>query len=149
MWGIGYVSSDWKEDRDDMEYLYDEDDLFEEAELLRKIRAGSQLSPHEMETVGASTRLRDVYNTRWWNPTMNSFFVQYNHSGKPMKAGEQAFNSYGNRGDDCLIESYGFCFEPGQNPFSSWKFRVLIGVNPAGEIEDVSELIPSKEVLDD
>jgi hypothetical protein len=26
---------------------------------------------------------------------------------------------------------------------------VLIGVNPAGEIEDVSEMVPSKEIMDD
>ena len=34
LWGIGYISSDWQEDRDNEEYLEDEDDLFEEATLI-------------------------------------------------------------------------------------------------------------------
>ena len=29
LWGIGYISSDWKSDRDDAENLDDEDELFE------------------------------------------------------------------------------------------------------------------------
>ena len=40
------------------------------------------------------------------------------------------------------MEAYGFCLDPGQNPFSSWKFRLNIGVSPSGEIEDIEELIP-------
>jgi len=59
------------------------------------------------------------------------------------------FFEYGNRGDDYLVEQYGFCLDPDQNPFSQWKIRVLIGVNPIGEIEDISELIPDQAIIDD
>ena len=37
LWNIGYTSSDWKEDRDEDEQLSDEDDLLEEADLIKKI----------------------------------------------------------------------------------------------------------------
>lgn len=37
LWGIGYISSDWQEDRDDEEIIYDDDELFEESELMTKI----------------------------------------------------------------------------------------------------------------
>ena len=74
---------------------------------------------------------------------LQSFFVQFNSDSKAMRAGEQVFYQYGNRSDDYLVEQYGFCLDPGQNPFSNWKFRLLVGVSPTGEIENVSEFIPS------
>ena len=143
LWGIGYISSDYVDERDDEEMLDDEDELFEEAELGQKIRNGQELSASQMETVWYSTRLRDIYNNRWWSVGLQSFFVQYNYDSKPMRAGEQVFYQYGNRSDDYLVEQYGFSLDPGQNPFSNWKFRLLVGVSPTGEIENVDELIPS------
>lgn len=149
LWGIGYISSDWNEDRDDAEYLEDESDLLKEAELMEKIRSDHSLTPSQMDEVADSTRLSDIYNTRWWKVQMQSYFVHYNGGQKPLKENDQAFYMYGSRSDDYLLESYGFCLEPNQNPFSSWKFRVLIGVNPAGEIEEISEMVPPKAVRDD
>ena len=65
LWGIGYLSSDWKEDNDN-EDLEGEDELYEEASMIMKIRSGAQLSPADLEIVWDSTRLREIYNTRWW-----------------------------------------------------------------------------------
>jgi len=48
-----------------------------------------------------------------------------------------------------LVENFGFCLDHGQNPYSSWKIRVNIGVNPSGEIEDIEELLPPQAVLND
>ena len=67
IWGIGYISSDWLEERDDEYYNDDEDELYAEHEILMKIRSGQQLKPSEMDTVSYSSQLRDVYNYRWWN----------------------------------------------------------------------------------
>ena len=99
-----------------------------------------------METIYESTRLRDVYNTRWWNPNLQAFFIHYNAGKKPLRAGSQVFYDYGNRSDDFLVEQYGFCFEPGTNPFSAWKFRVNVGVSPTGEIEEIDELLPTESM---
>lgn len=41
-----------------------------------------------MDTCWYSTRLRDIYNNRWWSIEMQSFFVHYNGGSKPIKAGE-------------------------------------------------------------
>ena len=149
MWGIGYISSDCKEDRDDEEVLDDEDELFEEATIIQKLHAGQGLNATEMETVGYSQRLKDVYNTRWWNNGLQAFFVHYNVSHKTLRAGDQIFYEYGNRSDDYLVEQYGFCLEPNQNPFSSWKFRVMVGVSPTGEIEDIAELLPTESMYEE
>ena len=62
---------------------------------MTKIRSKQELSASEMETVSYSTRLQDVYNNRWWNVELDSYFVQYNMGKEPLKAGEQAFYSYG------------------------------------------------------
>ena len=99
-----------------------------------------------METVYQSTKLRDVYNTRWWKVGMQAYFVHYNADSKPMHAGDQVFYMYGNRSDDFLVEQYGFCLDPDENPFSSWKFRVSTGVSPTGEIEEIEELLPTESM---
>lgn len=77
---------------------------------------------------------------------MQAYFVQYNTDKKPMRAGDQVFYEYGNRSDDYLVEQYGFCLNPDENPFSAWKFRVSIGVSPTGEIEDIEELLPTESM---
>ena len=43
--------------------------------------------------------------------------------------------------------SYGFCLE--KNQFESYKFRVVLGTAPEGEIEDVSELLPTDKIIED
>ena len=70
LWGIGYISSDQEEQRDDDEELEDEDELFKEFEIIQKIHSGQPLSPAQMENVWYSTRLRDIYNNRWWQYNM-------------------------------------------------------------------------------
>ena len=61
------MSSDWQEDRDDDEILSDEDELAEENALIQKILIDKEpLDVSELETVSYSTRLRDVYNDRWY-----------------------------------------------------------------------------------
>ena len=80
-----------------------------------------------METISYSTRLRDVYNDRWWRPELPAFFAHIDQGRVPTKAGRQLYYQYGQRSDDFLVDNYGFCLDPGDNPFSSWKFRVVIG----------------------
>ena len=75
MWNLGYGSSDWKEDRDEDEYFDDEDELLTEAEIIQKIHSGQELTESQMETVGESTRLQDVYNMRWWNLSLPQSYV--------------------------------------------------------------------------
>ena len=43
--------------------------------------------------------------------------------------------------------SYGFCLE--DNQFGSFKFRVVLSTAPDGEIEDVTELLPTDKVIED
>ena len=69
-----------------------------------KIRGGKTLSASDMESVSDSTRLRDIYNMRWWNENMQSFFVMYNSGTESLRGGEQVFTMYGNRSDDFLLE---------------------------------------------
>ena len=53
LWGIGYISSDYAEERDD-EFVDDQDELFAESELMLKIRSGQNLTPSQMEEVAES-----------------------------------------------------------------------------------------------
>ena len=96
LWGIGYVSSDWEAEEDEGEAdQMDEEELTEECELERKILDGVELEMHEMETVSDSTRLRDVYNHRWWKIDADSYFTLYNHTREVIRAGQQVTLKYG------------------------------------------------------
>ena len=56
----------------------DEDELAEENALIKKILIDKEaLSVSELETVSYSTRLRDVYNDRWYTKDHQAFFVHY------------------------------------------------------------------------
>ena len=44
LWGVGYISSDYAEERDD-EFMDDQDELFAESELMLRIRSGQNLTP--------------------------------------------------------------------------------------------------------
>ena len=65
----------------------DEDQLFEESDLIFNIRAQQSMRPDQMDVIYESTRLRDVYNTRWWKHTLPAYFIHYNMGDKPLKAG--------------------------------------------------------------
>ena len=105
LWGIGYVSSEWEPEEDEAEAeQMDEEELTEECELERKILDGGELEMHEMETVSDSTRLRDVYNHRWWKIDADSYFTLYNHTRDVVRVGEHVFLKYGPRSNDHLIE---------------------------------------------
>lgn len=141
------MSSDWKEDRDDDEVLEDADELYQEAYLIQKILAGEEsLTLAEMETVSYSTRLRDVYNDRWWKPELPAFFAHIDQGFKPTKAGVQLYYQYGQRSDDFLVDNYGFCLDPGENPFSAWKFRVVIG-SKVGPLRNSANELSDDEIL--
>ena len=50
---------------------------------------GEELDEEELETVSQVTRLRDVYNERWWSPSdEQTYFVFHNHDRKHVKAGD-------------------------------------------------------------
>lgn len=97
-----------------------------------------------METVSYSTKLRDVYNDRWWSVDSEAFFAHHDKSKTPNKAGMQLYYQYGHRSDDFLVDNYGFCLDPGRNPFSSWKFRVVMGSQTPQTLSDITELIPTE-----
>ena len=89
---MGYTSSDWKEDRDNDELLSDEDELQEEADLIDKIlHSNEELTFAEMETVSYSTKLRDVYNDRWWSIDSETYFAHHDSSATRNKAGIQLY----------------------------------------------------------
>ena len=68
--------------------LDDEDDLYQESCLIQKILAGTEaLTLSEMETISYSTRLRDVYNDRWWRPELPAYFAHIDQGRVPTKAG--------------------------------------------------------------
>ena len=46
---------------------------------------------------------------------------------KPMKAGTQAWNCYGNRSNIFLLVNYGFCFQ--DNLYDSFKFMVRLDID--------------------
>ena len=117
--------------------------MLEESQIIDKITEGTEtLSYAEMETVSYSTRLRDVYNDRWWKPDTNAYFVHVDKGRVPNKKGSQLFIQYGQRSDDFLVDNYSFCLDPGANPFSSWKFRVTSGSKVVIESDDVTQMIP-------
>ena len=55
------------------------------------------------------------------------FFIFANEMRKPMKAGTQAWNCYGNRSNIFLLVNYGFCFQ--DNLYDSFKFMVRLDVD--------------------
>ena len=56
-----------------------------------------------------------------------TFFIFANEMRKPMKAGTQAWNCYGNRSNIFLLVNYGFCFQ--DNLYDSYKFMVKLDSN--------------------
>lgn len=109
MWGLGYVSSDWEEDNDEGDYEEDEEEAGEAARLEKAIFAEKELDEADMEIISESTHLRDVYNCRWWKPTLdNCYFAMYNMSTKPIQKGDQLIFSYGGRNNTYLLSNYGF-----------------------------------------
>ena len=71
----------------------------------------------------------------------------------PTKAGRQIYYQYGQRSDDFLVDNYGFCLDPGDNPFSAWKFRVVISSKVGafnstlmGEESVLEQLLPNESV---
>lgn len=77
-------------------------------ETLRRkmLSEGSEdsLSMFELETVKQSSRLREVYQYRWWrDQDQNNFLVIVNTSGKDILAGEQIYYNYGKRSNADLL----------------------------------------------
>jgi hypothetical protein len=93
LWGIGYVTSDHSEDEDEGDTEEQEDSAYNE-DLRRKIltfaQAGDvEFDRDEFETISSTTRLREIYQYRWWSDNdSDSYFVMMNRSEKPIKAGQ-------------------------------------------------------------
>ena len=94
MWGLGYISSDWEcEEENDPDYDPDEQEQTIMHGLIEKMLAKQQLTEEEMEQVGDSYRMRDVYNTRWYmasgDQLTETYFAMHNKlKYKAIKAGE-------------------------------------------------------------
>jgi len=132
--------------------LDDEDELAEENALISKILIEKEpLSVAELETVSYSTRLRDVYNDRWWTTDRPAYFIHYDRGLSSSKKGAQLFIQYGHRSDDFLVDNYGFCLDFGANPFSAYKFRVKMGskVDSLSIDESLDALMPPATVYED
>lgn len=106
LWGLGYGSSANDEDDDGLDMEADEDEALVAARLSDKIlKNDEELNDEEKETVYDSTRLRDVYNNRWWKPNLDqTFFTMYNMSDSKIPKDSQLIFSYGMRGNAYLVE---------------------------------------------
>lgn len=105
LWGLGYVSDENEEDDDQGELEEDFDEAGQASEIQDSIFAGVDLDQTVLNTISESTRLRDVYNHRWWSVKMHDcYFAFYNFQSTPIKQGEQIIFSYGQRGNAYLIE---------------------------------------------
>ena len=89
LWGIGYVSSDHEQD-DDEEDEEDPDEAVQYEDIRRRIFKGEiELDMEEFETISSNTRLRDIYNYRWWSDTdQDNYFILVNKHGRTLKPGE-------------------------------------------------------------
>lgn len=117
LWGIGYLTSDHSED-DDAQDAEEPEDCATNEELRRKILSFAKqpdqldFEPEEFEQISSNTRLREIYNYRWWSDDdRDSYFVMVNKSGLPLRAGEQLFYNYGRRSNAYLLQHYGFCLD--------------------------------------
>jgi hypothetical protein len=69
-----------------------------------KILAGEPIEDLK-QTIVESTRLRDVYNHRWWSPKLEGcYFTLFNCKPAKIMKGEELLFSYGMRGNSYLIE---------------------------------------------
>lgn len=109
LWGIGYVSSDYEEDNDTDGEEEGADDCLYNEELRDKIMSTVQnpddLEMDEFDTISTTTRLREIYNYRWWkDEDEDNYLVVVNKHRRTLKAGEQVFTNYGKRTNAHLLE---------------------------------------------
>ena len=96
----------------------------------------------EFENISSNTRLREIYQFRWWSDwDKDSYFIMMNRSGKPIKAGQQIYYNYGKRNNAYLFQNYGFVMNDA-NQYNTLHFRVTLSTNPKQAINHVSELFP-------
>lgn len=83
-----------------------EDEAREASVIADKILKGEQLDDEaDLESIYNSTRLRDIYNNRWWSPKLDqTYFSLYNYKAQKIAGGSQLLLSYGMRGDAYLVE---------------------------------------------
>ena len=103
----------------------------------------------EFENISSNTRLREIYQFRWWSDAdKDSYFIMMNRSGKPIKAGQQIYYNYGRRNNAYLLQNYGFVMDEA-NQYNTMHFRVVLGTNPKAAINHVSELFPNQKIVED
>lgn len=75
------------------------------AKIAEKILKGDEITKEDMEIIYESQRLRDVYDNRWWNSSLDqTYFTMYNYSTRNIEKGSQIIFSYGTRGNAYLVE---------------------------------------------
>lgn len=105
LWGIGYVSSDHEDDEDEGDLEEDPDEAAENEELRERILRGEEFEMNDFETISNTTRLREVYNYRWWKDTdPDNYFVMVNKNTKSILPGEQLYYNYGRRSNAYLLQ---------------------------------------------
>lgn len=103
-----------------------------------------------MEIVSNSSKLREMYNFRWWTIDLNdTYFVVFNRSDDMQPAGKQITFCYGSKGNHELLECYGFCMDWEENPFATYKLRVPRGVSSETSVDDEEDFLLSQKILDD
>lgn len=85
LWGLGYVSSENEEDDDMNDMEEDEAEATMAVRVADKILKGESID-EDKEVIYDSQRLRDIYNNRWWNSTLDqTYFAMYNSGSKNIK----------------------------------------------------------------
>lgn len=104
LWNLNYESSHGSEDLDAYDLEEDEQEAVEAAQVSDKILGGESIEELK-QTIVESTRLRDVYNNRWWSSKLDGcYFAMFNYKPAKILKGEELLFSYGMRGNAYLIE---------------------------------------------
>ena len=79
------------------------------ADLTKKLLhcPDEKLSHKEIDSIANSSKLRDVYNHRWYGSADRraTYFVMYNnHASRAIKSGDQIIFAYGRRTNGYLLE---------------------------------------------
>ncbi len=104
LWNLNYESSHGSEDIDAYDLEESEQEAAEATQVSDKILNGEPIEELK-QVIVESTRLRDVYNNRWWNPNLDGcYFAMFNYKATKIQKGEELLFSYGMRGNSYLIE---------------------------------------------
>eukprot|EP00347_Sterkiella_histriomuscorum_P009137 403342378 len=128
IWDLYFELPDIDQDKEELTEEKDSKISLSNENLRRKMlsdQGESNLSMFEIDTIKNNTRLREVYQYRWWrDEDQQNYLVIVNTSGKDISAGEQVYYNYGKRTNADLLANYGFCLDE-SNIYNSLEFKVM------------------------